>query len=223
MSAELESKIAATHRLQRNGRWDQASLFRERERNRLRSEGWKRADAREEAWRLMIERFQPGDSDAFNSALVFEFCPPLLKSADGQQELSIAWLAMWKLLAELVAHDAVLRQLIFGTDLDPVTVRSLTTMPESRRDTDEYEPAWEALDTEPSPEPETVLELVEPVLRGAQETVDRRGSEDGYRRVTARCLDRIMAAWRDIEESAELFLTGEIVLLPVTRLLGEAA
>lgn len=67
MPAILESKIEAAHRLQRNGRWNQASLFRERERNRLRSEGWNRADAREEACRLMIERFQPGDSDAFDS------------------------------------------------------------------------------------------------------------------------------------------------------------
>ena len=106
MQAVIESKIQATHRLQKYGRWNQASLYRER--NRLRDAGWKRADAREEAWRLMIERFQPDDHDEFSSGCTLEFFPPILVDTEEQPVLSIAWLAMWKLLAELVALDAVL-------------------------------------------------------------------------------------------------------------------
>ena len=89
MQAVIESKIQATHRLQKNGRWNQASLYRERERNRLRDAGWKRADAREEAWRLMIERFQPGGHDAFSSGCTLEFFPPILVDTAEQPVLSI--------------------------------------------------------------------------------------------------------------------------------------
>ena len=39
MTVMLESKIEATHRLQRSGQWNAASLYRDRVRNRLRSEG----------------------------------------------------------------------------------------------------------------------------------------------------------------------------------------
>ena len=225
MQAVIESKIQATHRLQKNGRWNQASLYRERERNRLRDAGWKRADAREEAWRLMIERFQPGDHDAFSSGCTLEFFPPILVGTAEQPVLSIAWLAMWKLLAELVAHDAVLRTLVLGDELDVATVLSLAKTPEGRErlSADDYEPAWDALDSEPSPEPETVLELVKPVLQRAGETVDRGGSELGYRQLTARCLDRILEAWPVIEESVKYFFTAKIQQVPVTSLLGKAA
>ena len=225
MPAQLESKIDVTHRLQREGRWTQASLYRERERNRLRSEGWKRADAREEAWRLMIDRFQPKDSDAFNSACTLEFLPPIVMDTEYQPVVSVAWLGLWKVLVEPMAYDAVLRPLVLGDELDVVTVRSLLQTPEGkeRLHANDYKAAWKALETEPSPEPETVMEFVEPVLRRAQETVDRGGDEQGYRQLTAGCLDRILDSWRVIGESTQLFVTGEIMLLPVTSLLGEAA
>jgi hypothetical protein len=55
----VESKIEATHRLQRSGHWNAASIYRDRERLRIRAEGNTRTEAREGAWQLMSERFQP--------------------------------------------------------------------------------------------------------------------------------------------------------------------
>ena len=56
-----ETKIAATHRLQKDGRWDQACRFRERHREALRAQGLTRKESRERSWQLMIERFEPVD------------------------------------------------------------------------------------------------------------------------------------------------------------------
>ena len=59
MEAVGESRIAATHRLQREGRWDEASRYRDEVRRELRSEGKKRADANDGAWAAMLEEFPP--------------------------------------------------------------------------------------------------------------------------------------------------------------------
>ena len=53
MTVMLESKIEATHRLQRSGQWNAASLYRDRERLKLRADGNTRAEAREGAWLAM--------------------------------------------------------------------------------------------------------------------------------------------------------------------------
>lgn len=53
-----ESKIAATERLRREGRWEEASAYREAERERFKAEGHKGA-ASEMAWTSMLERFTP--------------------------------------------------------------------------------------------------------------------------------------------------------------------
>ena len=55
----LESKIAATQRLRREGRWEDACLWRDQARQRLRSEGKTRREASEESWTLMTQRFDP--------------------------------------------------------------------------------------------------------------------------------------------------------------------
>lgn len=52
-----ESRIVATERLRREGRWNEASSFRDDERRRLRSEGRSRADAIELSWRSMLAKF----------------------------------------------------------------------------------------------------------------------------------------------------------------------
>lgn len=54
-----ESKIHATERLRREGRWDEASAFRDEARSRLRTEGKPKAEANEAAWEAMIEHFPP--------------------------------------------------------------------------------------------------------------------------------------------------------------------
>ena len=54
---KAEAKIVATHRLRKENRWEAATLFRDEQRERLRADGMKRREAREESWRLMLEKF----------------------------------------------------------------------------------------------------------------------------------------------------------------------
>ena len=54
-----ESKITLTHRLQREGTWDQASLFKDECIARLRAEGKPRKEAQQAAWEEMEQRFPP--------------------------------------------------------------------------------------------------------------------------------------------------------------------
>lgn len=54
-----ESRIEATPRLQREGRWAEASLFRDQVRSRLRAEGKTRAEANDAAWEAMTEAYPP--------------------------------------------------------------------------------------------------------------------------------------------------------------------
>jgi len=53
-----ESKIVATDRLRQEGRWEVASWYRDRQRQRLRREGLTRREAREKAWEGMLEKFR---------------------------------------------------------------------------------------------------------------------------------------------------------------------
>lgn len=55
----MESKIEATERLRREGRWDKASQFRDEQRIRLKEQGFSSTDAKEKAWELMLEAFPP--------------------------------------------------------------------------------------------------------------------------------------------------------------------
>lgn len=54
-----ESRIDATDRLRREGRWGEASLRRDEARKQLRSEGKNRREANDEAWEAMLEQFPP--------------------------------------------------------------------------------------------------------------------------------------------------------------------
>jgi hypothetical protein len=68
-----ESKIDATRRLQRKGRWEEASAYRHEVRRRLRTEGKNKAEASEGAWLAMMEKFAP--------------LPPAEVPADGLDDL----------------------------------------------------------------------------------------------------------------------------------------
>lgn len=59
-----ESKIELTHRLHREGRWDEASRFKDETISRMRSEGLSRNDARERAWEALEGRFPPLPTEA---------------------------------------------------------------------------------------------------------------------------------------------------------------
>ena len=54
-----ESKIGSTERLRREGRWNEACMFRDGERARLRREGRSRLDATDESWAMMLKSFPP--------------------------------------------------------------------------------------------------------------------------------------------------------------------
>jgi hypothetical protein len=54
-----ESKIVATDRLRREGRWPEASIFRDNERQRLRAAGIPRKQANEQAWEAMTAAYPP--------------------------------------------------------------------------------------------------------------------------------------------------------------------
>jgi len=54
-----ESKIELTHRLQHEGRWSEASLFKDQTIKQLRSEGKTRSEAQEAAWEAMETQFPP--------------------------------------------------------------------------------------------------------------------------------------------------------------------
>jgi hypothetical protein len=56
---KMESKIELTERLRKEGRWSEASVFKDAEVKRLRSEGVRSVEAKEQAWRLMAEKFPP--------------------------------------------------------------------------------------------------------------------------------------------------------------------
>ena len=57
----LESKLIASNRLRKEGRWPEASTWRDAEKKRLRAEGMNKIDSNEAAWVNMSEEFPPID------------------------------------------------------------------------------------------------------------------------------------------------------------------
>ena len=56
-----ESKLDISNRLRREGRWAEASLFKDGIIKELRADGLKRPEAQAQAWEQMAERFPPLD------------------------------------------------------------------------------------------------------------------------------------------------------------------
>jgi hypothetical protein len=117
--AMLESKIAVTERLRREGRWTEASEFREQERQRLRQEGMGKEEAKEEAWRLMAERFphsstmapeRTASSDEMDDypAVPSGLVPKEIFAAKPSKELTaaISWVADHICIADAAPEDA---------------------------------------------------------------------------------------------------------------------
>ena len=95
-----ESKIELTHRLQREGRWNEASEFRDKVRSEQREAGRPRAEANEEAWSRMAEKFppledpKPGNKemdDPFFDEVNDSDLPPNLSSGDRNFESDLLW------------------------------------------------------------------------------------------------------------------------------------
>jgi hypothetical protein len=72
-----ETKIAATNRLQRNGRWEQASKYRGEQRKKFRSEGLTKKAANEKAWEAMMLKYPAPDTDEFVFYLAMSKFTPL--------------------------------------------------------------------------------------------------------------------------------------------------
>ncbi len=64
-----ESKIVATKRLQSEGLWNEASLYREEMREHLRGEGMTRKEANKGAWEEMLETYPPADGSRFYNVM----------------------------------------------------------------------------------------------------------------------------------------------------------
>jgi hypothetical protein len=58
-----ESKIQATDRLRREGRWEEASLYKDKMRTELKGKGIPRTEANEQSWKKMVETFPPQDGE----------------------------------------------------------------------------------------------------------------------------------------------------------------
>ena len=64
-----ESKIELTHRLEREGRWSEASLWKDQHIASLRGEGMPRKEAQQAAWEALEKRFPPVESEEESSPL----------------------------------------------------------------------------------------------------------------------------------------------------------
>ena len=90
-TALLESKIAATDRLRREGRWDEASQFRDDQRMKLRNAGIKGSAAKEEAWRIMLNWYPPIQRDCTQHFLHLAAYPPIDRES-AHPDFPAAWL-----------------------------------------------------------------------------------------------------------------------------------
>jgi len=100
-----ESKIVATKRLQSEGLWNEACLYREEMRERLRGEGMTRKEANKRAWEKMLEAYPPFDAN-FEAVHWLSACdfPPADVSTVESGESSLA--DLWYVLRVLAAYRA---------------------------------------------------------------------------------------------------------------------
>jgi hypothetical protein len=101
-----ESKITATDRLRREGRWEEASLWRDDKRKQLRAEGQTKTEANEASWQAMTEAFPPLPITSDESPDTVELLD--LDSYDSQPDMSRDILWVYENLARkgVAAKDA---------------------------------------------------------------------------------------------------------------------
>jgi hypothetical protein len=93
-----EEKHDVMVRLRQEGDWEEADAFRERERRRLRQAGASRAEARDQAWKLMLKEY-PGHEEEASWLITAAVYPPAdmpsLEHADAEfADLSFAYFAV---------------------------------------------------------------------------------------------------------------------------------
>jgi len=91
-----ESKIELTHRLEREDRWAEASLFKDNHIAQLRAEGKTRKEAQQAAWEEMERRFPP-----------LEVSP----QSNGVEDTPTAWAEHWDTASDDYVRDA---QWVYG-------------------------------------------------------------------------------------------------------------
>ena len=82
-----ESKVVAMDRLRQDGRWNEASEFRDRVRTELRASGMNRSQAAEEAWVRMIAEYPAPESESGEELVVEPAWPSGLTEDDEQVAL----------------------------------------------------------------------------------------------------------------------------------------
>lgn len=118
-----ESKIDATHRLQKSGQWHEASIFRDAERKRFREQGMTRAEAGDAAWASMIQEY-PSPENEMAQLLARANSPP----EDSRNSLlEPIWFAMHAL-------HALAPFTVKGTIPDDVLTRAADTTTSRRND-----------------------------------------------------------------------------------------
>lgn len=209
--ALLESKISATHRLQREDRWDLASRYRDSERLRLRADGKTRAEARESSWQRMIEKFQPVDESAGTWPQLVETCPPLLSNGEAQPALNAVWSPVWQVISFVADQDADLRSSLAGCDEKSAERlwwlrRELT--PDRRLATENRCPTTQQTAGELTfPEPTPLLRWAEPILLDS-EVVEPEGE---YSRLSRLYFEKLVASLPAVVEAIHVFWPSDVL------------
>ena len=91
-----ENELKEYQRLRSEGRWPQASEFREAERQRLRSAGRSKQQARDESWSLMLAKFPPFEgsqleSESTPSPVDPNSLPDVIFAEDANYKQAVRW------------------------------------------------------------------------------------------------------------------------------------
>ncbi len=85
----IESKIALTERLRREGNWSEASKFKDGALRDFRAKGMKRDEASDAAWEAMEQAFPPTDAVASTTDIRAE--EPIDTRVQGLSEIPAGW------------------------------------------------------------------------------------------------------------------------------------
>lgn len=215
MPGTVESKIEATHRLQREDRWNLASRYRDAQRLRLKAEGRTRAEAREEAWRLMIDRFRPLDESAGPWPRYVEYCPPVLRNAEVQPVFNVCWNWVWQVVSLVADEDAALRESLAGCNEE--SGERLWWL-HQRLPLDELSQAREIClitdriaDKLMLPEASPLIRWAEPTLREALDRVEPELLDGEYATLSHLFLEKLVGAIPVLIESIQFFWPVEFL------------
>lgn len=112
---ENENRIGVMERLRAAGVWGEATEFKETTRQRLRSEGKSRADAKALAWSAMVEKFLPQADEEEDAGEQEAFPPSANHSASQPSETVVANVAAFPLVQSPEIDEAILEKFEGGS------------------------------------------------------------------------------------------------------------